>query len=275
MKNISVFRMWGVYLILALMTILLHSVVPRVWAQGATFCMNCAGVTASISGNVWQDPSSADCPVMIYTNPIAAVPLTGCGPWGATAGGYIDLCDAPYVLYATITPIASGSLIMTNIVQSDGYFSCQIILVDPTQTGTFSVTATAASGDAFDDSVAGGCAEISVTTTASAVYTPPSTTSAASAGCSTCSSSPSSANSMGSANGDNNSVQFRFNLGKSTVEGDAGYLWLDADTPSTALAQPSSLKLPYLAANVELITNTDGSIAQVKHTSRLGERKCN
>jgi len=58
-------------------------------------------------------------------------------------------------------------------------------------------------------------------------------------------------------------MDFRLNLGAASAISSAKYLWLNADAPSTNLASPSSLQLPFYRPNVAVVTNASGVIEQV------------
>jgi RHS repeat-associated protein len=60
------------------------------------------------------------------------------------------------------------------------------------------------------------------------------------------------------------SVDFQLNLGRAAPEHDAGYILLHADDPTNTMAQPSGLQVPFDIAEVEVLTNNDGVISQVK-----------
>lgn len=68
---------------------------------------------------------------------------------------------------------------------------------------------------------------------------------------------------MGSGTTENNSVDFKLYLGRANAQAGAGFLWLKADAPSAALAQPASLAVPFPMTEVEVISS-GGAISQVK-----------
>src|ERR1051326_3007742 len=51
----------------------------------------------------------------------------------------------------------------------------------------------------------------------------------------------------------NDSVNFRLNLGRSTPLKNAGYLWLYAQTPSSALSTPAALAVPFNRPGVQIL----------------------
>ena len=61
-----------------------------------------------------------------------------------------------------------------------------------------------------------------------------------------------------------NGVAFGVSLGAATGGGSAGLIGIFADQPSTALAQPASLSLPFPRPDVAVLTNLSGVVLQVK-----------
>ena len=134
-----------------------------------------------------------------------------------------------------------------------------IKITDPTKPGTVTITATVGGStrgaNNCDEDYNTNCVTGTWTAVGTIHYDPNNQ-------CSFCQ-SPSSTPSAGSGSGNINSVDFRWNLGQSSsVQRNAGLLWLDAETPSPDLARPVSLQLPFYNFNTGVITNQDGTVAQ-------------
>lgn len=63
---------------------------------------------------------------------------------------------------------------------------------------------------------------------------------------------------------DNHSVDFYISLGQASPRESAGNLVISSDTFDTSLAQPSALSMYYVATNVDVVTNSVGTIVEVK-----------
>ena len=207
------------------------------------------GVQVSIAGYYWYDPGS-----WLNTTNGTTVPILGCGA-DAVAQGGVPNCypDPPTPANCTITP--SGSLVADIVDSEPGYQYMHVRVIDESKPGTVTASANV-SGEAGVS-----CDPVSWAVSAIGKYDPNNS-------CKVCSSAKGSP-SAGSGNVDNNSVEFRLNLGQSAIESSAGFLWLDADGPSTSLAQPSSLQLPISSVDVQVITNTGGVISQVRAPQML------
>lgn len=73
----------------------------------------------------------------------------------------------------------------------------------------------------------------------------------------------SGASGFGGCSGGVGSIDFRIFLGPASAFFDAGYIWLNADMPSTNLATRAGLQVPFSRPNVLVLTNA-GAISQVK-----------
>jgi hypothetical protein len=58
-------------------------------------------------------------------------------------------------------------------------------------------------------------------------------------------------------------VDFRLNLGLATSDRNAGWMWLQAQSPSSSLATPAPLAVPFERPGVWVLTNGSGAIQQV------------
>src|SRR5205823_3366493 len=59
-------------------------------------------------------------------------------------------------------------------------------------------------------------------------------------------------------------IDFRLNLGKAATKVNAGYISLQADTPSASLAQPSALTVPFFSRpGVTVLRDAQNAIKQV------------
>jgi RHS repeat-associated protein len=191
------------------------------------------------------------------TNPNNVLTISACQEFevGASAGMGICTFDpiAPYGhIDGTVSASASGGLEADQIDSGPGWADWNIKVKDPTKPGKVFITATVTGPFPGND-----CDSTTIEATATVIYDPNG------GSCSSCNSSPKKGPFSGSGSVDNSSVEFRLNLGRSSPAYDGGYLWLDADTPSTNLCQPTSLQIPFIYPNVAVVSNLDGSIAQV------------
>lgn len=84
-------------------------------------------------------------------------------------------------------------------------------------------------------------------------------------GCSSCNNNNNNTQpSFGSGEGVNGCLDYKLRFGATSMFKNNGFLWLQAEEPSSSLATPSSLRLPHSMENVEVVTNVAGVIQQVK-----------
>jgi RHS repeat-associated protein len=224
---------WGALSIFGLIIVLLN-----LFQQNAT-ALAPSDVNVTCGGYWWSDSNPSN---ICYLS-------CGSDPVYAEAWGGMSYCpyEADHWTCAAVTASVSGKgLEAVPVYTACGDEVWRITIIDSTKPGTVTLSATV-SGDEVPS-----CDYKTLTAIGQFKYIPD--------GCTHC---LAGGTTSGSGTVVNSSVEFRLNLGKSTMDHDAGYLWLYADAPSTNLAQPISLQLPISTPDVAMITNMDGSIAQV------------
>ena len=267
MKKSPFIQNWRGISILFCMMLTLHSFVARPdinWCLTCVSCMVSATDSATQVTYRWYDPKLASC---VNTGAsTGSMEVSSCDTVLVGTEGFEESncsnCPA-----GQVTVTAKWGNAIVNIIDSssnaDGSLNNIEAAVsapaDPSQLPcTVSVTCSVASGCPTGDLA---CDAVSFTATGTIVFK--KNESGGGCGSGTCSASGNST--LGSGVADNNSVDFEINLGTPSPRYDGGILWLKATAPSTNLATPSLLQVPWPMANVTVLTNTNGWPQQV-HT---------
>lgn len=251
-KNTS----WLIFGLLALMFVVAHTVLPQTSPPCNLGC-----------SEVYVDD------LMAPSNCVASVSATvtegPCGGVDVCAGGGLQACPYGSVGCPTVTCSGGGSALRVDTITNwctnsgDGYFDFSsayteysITVVDPTKLpAEVTITSTGQS-----PTWVGTNCGTPVTITASKTFKFDPNGSCSS---SSCSASPNTSTSFSTGNANVGSLDFMLTLGQATPHLSAGYLRIQAETPSTALSQPSSLTAPFPETNVVVITNLSGVIQQI------------
>ena len=247
------------------------------WGQEASWCLAPFNPNSPASGTV--------IPPVTQEN-------TQCNPYklSALCSGVtlaIEDCTLQASMHqGSVSVDTGGTGCQSDVVNTDcGYWT--ISLHDPKQSGTVKVKAIL-DGDFWDCTISDPMdpddpcdsspiqtqhwvvvAEIPVQVPSTSPPPPPPAPGGGSGGSGGCGCTAgnggqgSQSGSAGNATADNDSVNFQLNLGAANARQYAGSLWLYAQTPSAALAQPVSLVGPVSQPGVEVLTDINGVIQQV------------
>src|ERR1044071_6617040 len=235
-------------------------------------------VSVVIDGAEWSQ--GACCPldlITITSDPaILVVDPAGCGRTviatvdGANSYFTGDNCSSNAVILEnfTLTDSGTGATIDPPIKSGTGYMQWQIS--NPTKPGTITITADLAGKcNTGDPGSCQTCDRHWQVTGTLQVVLPPDPNPAPPpqpVNCGkSCGDGPSAALATGSltTSGDTG-LEFRLNLGLASPTADAGFIWLQAQSPSSALARPLSLTVPFARPGVVVTNGSDGAIKQVK-----------
>lgn len=238
-NQLRYFLIWGMLLISYL------GFIPALKALEAP-----GGCSVTINGATWNDPDP------LHHNPITMVKIPKCGA-DAVAGAFVNKClngNDDGIKCGTVNVSCGGSITVKEIASDCFHTTYKIEVTNPKQPGWVVISASAA-----DQGYVGvhTCGSRSFAVAGGGYYDPNGN-----APCTTACVAPSPP--AASSQVDVDSLEFRLNLGSASTIESAGYFWLYADLPSTNLSKPSALQIPHIGLNVEVISNMDGSIAQVK-----------
>jgi RHS repeat-associated protein len=223
---------WKILPFAGLAVLLLHFVLPSPRAQYAT---RCARAYVCIAGREWANPPLAG----QDTNPIPWIAVNSCQETFAFATAYSDSGATPPGFNATNNNTGAK---ITTVSYGTNWIAYSI--ENPTKIGNILVEAWGTDAHGVTMGATG-------------------TLEVVSASCGTCGCLASDENIFGNGAACLASLDFRLNLGVASPLESAGILWLKADVPSTNLARPAALEIPFARTNVEVIRN-QGVIRQIR-----------
>lgn len=252
MKNKNLSQNRGTIVLFILICLMLYAFVPRPRAQGCGGCYGSyvwAGNNNGV-GTIWHDP-----PEPGDGTPTPTI-TTNCGS-GIWVDGGASIADATCGTFVSTTSVnidVGGTQAQVDH-STNAYGGDQYWVHDPKNTGVIKISVTL-TGSVTNCST--GCVPLTLHPQGSVNVT----------GCSSCSSTCTRP-SAGSANCDNNSIDFKLNLGATSPLSSYSVMSLKVDAAAANLAQPSLLQVPYVDQMVEVITNSGGTIEQVNTPQML------
>jgi RHS repeat-associated protein len=243
----------------------------RLWARDCSFCAwiqvtgptnaywtSCAAtndlVLTRCQADFWVAVGGGSCPTPLVTNTFACTPSPG------LANGYLMETNSTVISWVTETNgIYTTNYYTNSIYHLYNFTKCMTLVMSNNSVGLCITPNTIQPELVYGtiqikDDPDGGCS------CAANNNSPPS-------GVPNMRSSPPPGSSSTALY--NGGPDLRVNVGAATSTSDGGFVWLSATTPSTSLATPSMLQVPFAETNVTVINSGAGWVQQVASPQSL------